>query len=247
MPAPIITARNLTRKFGDFTAVDAISFEVMEGEIFGFLGANGAGKSTAIRMLTGLLRPSAGEARVAGYDVYTQPNDIKRNIGYMAQRFALYDDLTVRENLRLPVLERAGRSWGFLRPAASMADIDADVETLLDSFNLSRQADRPVEQLAYGQQRLVEMALTLALKPRILILDEPAAGVPASDTHLITDAIAALPDDLAVLVIEHDMKLVMSISDRVVAIDFGRKIGEGTPEEIQQNQDVINAYLGTPD
>lgn len=174
MPAPIISVHNLTRKFGDFTAVDAISFDVEEGEIFGFLGANGAGKSTAMRMLTGLLRPTAGEGRVAGFDIYTQPDLIKRNIGYMAQRFALYDDLTVRENIRF-----FGGIYGLRRQA-----LRKKTDQLLQELELTAVANSLVGALPLGWKQRLAFSVANLHEPRIVFLDEPTGGVdPLTRRH----------------------------------------------------------------
>lgn len=238
--------RNLNKRFGGLTVANDINLDLKPGDRKALIGPNGAGKTTFANLITGITPPTSGEIFLDGRDIrrLTEAKRVKAGIAKTFQITTLFSALTVRENLRLPVLERAGRSWGFFRAATSMADIDAEVETLLDSFNLSRHADRPVEQLAYGQQRLVEMALTLALKPRILILDEPAAGVPTSDTHLITDAIAALPDDLAVLIIEHDMKLVFQVARSIVVLVNGTVLTEGAPAEIAQDPQVRDLYLG---
>lgn len=163
----VIRTNNLTRRFGDFTAVDAISFEVAPGEIFGFLGANGAGKTTAIKMLTGLLRPTSGEAEVAGYDVYHQSEDIKRRIGYMSQRFSLYQDLTVRENIRF-----YGGIYGL-----SDDRIDSETGRLLERLDLVFAADERLEKLPLGWKQKLAFSVALIHNPPIVFLDEPTGGV----------------------------------------------------------------------
>ncbi len=162
-----VEVENLTRKFGTFTAVDAISFKVSKGEIFGFLGANGAGKTTAIRMLCGLLSPSSGQARVAGFDVYTEYEAIKQNIGYMSQRFSLYEDLTVRENIQF-----YGGVYGLSRGA-----IKAKTEELLDFLNLHEQADKLTVSLPLGWKQRLALSTALLHDPDIIFLDEPTSGV----------------------------------------------------------------------
>jgi len=238
--------RGLNKRFGGLTVANDINLDLKPGDRKALIGPNGAGKTTFANLITGITPPTSGGIFLDGRDIrhLSEAKRVRAGIAKTFQITTLFNTLTVRENLRLPVIERAGRSWGFVRSAASMADVEREVDTLMDSFGLSRHADRPVEQLAYGQQRLVEMALTLALKPRILILDEPAAGVPASDTHLITDAIAALPDDLAVLVIEHDMKLVFQVARSIVVLVNGTVLTEGAPAEIARNPQVRDLYLG---
>lgn len=167
MPEPVITANNLTRKFGSFTAVDAISFHVQPGEIFGFLGANGAGKTTAMKMLSGLLVPTSGEARVAGFDVYKQSEQIKRNIGYMSQRFSLYDDLTVWENIRF-----YGGIYGLARTVIHERGTD-----LLDRLGLVSVRNDRMSELPLGWKQKLAFSVAVLHRPTIVFLDEPTGGV----------------------------------------------------------------------
>lgn len=163
----IISTDRLTRTFGAFTAVNAISFEVHEGEIFGFLGANGAGKTTALKMLTGLLTPTSGKAMVAGYDVWREPEQVKRRIGYMSQKFSLYEDLTVRENIRL-----FGGIYGL-----KMSKIKAKTTRLLEKLQLEAEADKLVGSLPLGWKQKLAFSVALLHDPKIVFLDEPTSGV----------------------------------------------------------------------
>ncbi|HEV7501588.1 MAG TPA: ABC transporter ATP-binding protein, partial [Vicinamibacteria bacterium] len=165
--APVIEAQDLTRTFGAFVAVDRITFDVHPGEVFGFLGANGAGKTTAIRMLTGLLTPSGGQARVAGHDVYTASEAIKQSIGYMSQRFSLYDDLTVRENARL-----YGGIYGL-----TDAEIRDRVGGMLSRLKLEPEADTRVSALPLGWRQKLSFSVALLHRPTVVFLDEPTSGV----------------------------------------------------------------------
>ncbi len=162
-----IIASNLTKKFGDFTAVDSISFEVQKGEIFGFLGANGAGKTTAMRILTGLSRPTSGAAMVAGFDVYRHPDSIKRRIGYMSQRFSLYEDLTVRENIRF-----YGGIYGL-----TFRDIRQKTRELLEELGLEQAANSLVGSMPLGWKQKLAFSVALLHQPEIVFLDEPTGGV----------------------------------------------------------------------
>ncbi len=162
-----VQVKDLTRKFGDFTAVDHVSFSVKKGEIFGFLGANGAGKTTTIRMLCGLLLPTSGQATVGGFDVYSQPDLIKQNIGYMSQRFSLYEDLTVRENI-----EFYGGIYGLKRK-----QIRQRTDELLDYLHLSDRADTLTAQLPLGLKQRMALSTALLHDPEIIFLDEPTSGV----------------------------------------------------------------------
>ena len=162
-----VTTDKLTKKFGDFAATNEITFSVDEGEIFGFLGANGAGKTTAIRMLCGLLKPSSGEATVAGFDVYRQTEKIKQNIGYMSQRFSLYDDLTVRENIRF-----YGGIYGLSR-----ADLKTKSAAIIQELDLGAVADKLVQSLPLGWKQRLAFSVALVHNPKVVFLDEPTGGV----------------------------------------------------------------------
>jgi ABC-2 type transport system ATP-binding protein len=162
-----ITAHNLTKRFGDFTAVDAISFEVGKGEIFGFLGANGAGKTTAMRMLTGLSRPTEGEAKVAGFDVYREPEQIKRRIGYMSQKFSLYEDLKVRENIRF-----YGGIYGLPRKL-----VRQETDRLIEELGMSEFANSLVSGIPLGWRQKLAFSIAILHRPAIVFLDEPTGGV----------------------------------------------------------------------
>lgn len=241
-----LEVRNLSKNFGGLVVSEDISFDLPPGSRKALIGPNGAGKSTFANLVTGILTPSSGTIRFDGHDIdgLNEARRVKLGIAKTFQITTLFSRLTVRENLRLSVLEREHRGFRMFRCADRDAGIEAELSRLLEQFDLGSLADKPVRDLAYGQQRLVELALTLALKPRVLILDEPAAGVPSSETHLITDAIKALPEDLAVLVIEHDMDLVFKVARSIVVLVQGRILTEGTPQEIATNAKVRELYLG---
>jgi branched-chain amino acid transport system ATP-binding protein len=241
-----LQVRGLSKHFGGLVVSQDIDFDLPPGARKALIGPNGAGKSTFANLVTGILKPSGGTIRFDGQDIaaMNEARRVKLGIAKTFQITTLFANLTVRENLRLPVLERAGRGFRLLRRADGDPVLEAEVEALIAQFALGPLADRPVLDLAYGQQRLVELALTLALKPRVLILDEPAAGVPSSETHLIVDAIERLPEDLAVLVIEHDMDLVFRVARSIVVLVQGRILTEGTPAEIAADAQVRRLYLG---
>ena len=227
----VILAEKLTRKFGDFTAVDAISFEVKAGEIFGFLGANGAGKSTAIRMLTGLLRPSGGQGRVAGFDVYTQSGKIKKSIGYMAQRFALYDDLTVRENIRF-----FGGIYGLRRQALRKKS-----EQLLEELGLSAVADSLVGALPLGWKQRLAFSVATLHDPPIVFLDEPTGGVDPVTRRQFWEMIyrAARVHKRTVFVTTHYMDEA-EYCDRVSIMVDGRIEALDTPARLKSSFGAAN-------
>ncbi|WP_425052204.1 ABC transporter ATP-binding protein [Psychromarinibacter sp. S121] len=241
-----LEVRGLSKRFGGLVVSENIDFDLKPGDRKALIGPNGAGKSTFANLVTGILAPSGGTIRFDGQDIggMGEAHRVKLGIAKTFQITTLFPEMTVRENLRLPILEREGRGFRMFRRASGDAAVEDEIGTLIAQFDLGPLADRPVRDLAYGQQRLVEMALTLALKPRVLILDEPAAGVPSSETHLITDAIERLPEDLAVLVIEHDMDLVFKVARSIVVLVQGRILTEGTPSEIAGNAQVRELYLG---
>ncbi|MCP9770868.1 ABC transporter ATP-binding protein [Lacihabitans sp. LS3-19] len=163
----VIHTKNLTRKFGDFVAVDAITFDVKPGEIFGFLGANGAGKTTAMKILCGLLSPTSGKATVAGFDVYKQNEEIKKHIGYMSQKFSLYEDLTVRENIRF-----FGGIYGIPRK-----ELKGKIDALINRLGLNDEADKLVGSLPLGWKQKIAFSVAILHEPKIVFLDEPTGGV----------------------------------------------------------------------
>lgn len=238
--------RGLCKSFGALAVTSDVDFDLRPGARKALIGPNGAGKSTFANLLTGILRPSFGTIRFDGQDIgtWSEAQRVKAGIAKTFQITNLFRGMTVRENLTLPVLEREGQSRRWTgRPLANPA-VQDEVEALLAAFRLLHLADRPVQSLAYGQQRLVEMALTLALRPRVLILDEPAAGVPSTDSPLIIEAIERLPADLAVLIIEHDMDLVFRVAQEITVLVAGAVLTEGSPAQISTDPRVRELYLG---
>jgi len=220
-----IEVRGLTRRFGDFTAVDAITFEVGAGEVFGFLGANGAGKTTAIRMLIGLLAPSAGAARVAGFDVLTQSEEVRRRIGYMSQRFSLYDDLTVRENVTL---------YGGIYGLAD-AEIRERGRTLLDGLGLGHAADDRVAALPLGWKQKLAFSVALLHQPAVVFLDEPTGGVdPITRRQFWEQIYAAAARGTTVFVTTHYMDEA-EYCDRISIMVDGRIAALGTPADLKRD------------
>ena len=223
-----IHAAGLTRTFGAFTAVDHISFDVGAGEVFGFLGANGAGKTTAIRMLTGLLAPSGGEATVAGHDVYRETEAIKRDIGYMSQRFSLYDDLTVRENIRL-----YGGIYDL--PRAAIAE---RTERILARLGLEHAERTPVHAIPLGWKQKLALSVALLHEPRIVFLDEPTSGVDPITRRQFWELIyEASHAGTTVLVTTHYMDEA-EYCDRVSIMVAGRIAAMGTPAELERAHGV---------
>lgn len=212
-----ITAQNLTKRFGDFTAVDAISFEVEKGEIFGFLGANGAGKTTAMRMLTGLSRPTEGQATVAGYDVYREPEQIKRRIGYMSQKFSLYEDLKVRENIRF-----YGGIYGLPRKK-----VRQETDRLIEELGMSEFANSLVSGIPLGWRQKLAFSIAILHRPAIVFLDEPTGGVDPVTRRQFWEMIYKAADEgTTVFVTTHYMdeaeycnRVSIMVEGRIAALD----------------------------
>jgi ABC-2 type transport system ATP-binding protein len=224
----IINAHNLTRIFGHFTAVDAITFEVEPGEIFGFLGANGAGKTTAMRMLTGLLKPSGGEATVAGFDVYREAEKIKRNIGYMSQKFSLYEDLSVTENIRF-----YGGIYGL-----SNKEIKQKTEVLLEKLGLVNVRSERISSLPLGWKQKLAFSIAILHDPKIVFLDEPTGGVDPITRRGFWDMIyEAAANDVTVFVTTHYMDEA-EYCDRVSIMVDGRIDALDTPRELKRKFEV---------
>jgi ABC-2 type transport system ATP-binding protein len=221
---PAIEARDLTRTFGRFTAVDRVSFSVGAGEVFGFLGANGAGKTTAIRMLTGLLAPTSGDATVAGYDVYRETEQIKRHIGYMSQRFSLYEDLTVRENIRL---------YGGIYDLTDR-QIRERADRMLAQLGLEHAADRLVRAIPLGWRQKLAFSVAMLHEPQVVFLDEPTSGVDPITRRqfweLIYDAAAR---GTTLLVTTHYLDEA-EYCDRISIMVAGRIAALGMPRELKQ-------------
>ena len=246
MIAPALEARGLARNFGALIATDDVSFAIQPGARQALIAPNGAGKTTLINLLTGVIRPTAGQVLLQGRDVTGLPSSARVRMGLTRtfQINQLFPDLTPAESLALAISERNGFGADFWRVAGNQPAIVAEIEDLLTRFGLEAELDQPTRKLAYGKQRLLEIALALAARPRVLLLDEPAAGVPEEERQDILAALAALPADVAILLIEHDMDLVFSFASRISVLVAGRLLTEGAPEEIAADERVRAVYLG---
>jgi ABC-type branched-subunit amino acid transport system ATPase component len=233
--------------FGALEVARDVNFRLNAGARHALIGPNGAGKTTLVNLLTGLLRPSRGNVLLEGEDVTSlaQAKRVKRGIARTFQINQLFRGLSVLENVCIAVAERLGAGGSMLRPAGRRQDVIAEVVRLLDTLRLTQDAGRLIHELPYGRQRLVEIAIALGLNPRVLLLDEPAAGIPNAESHILLDAIAGLPKEIAVLIIEHDMDLVFRFAERITVMVSGAIYAEGSPGEIAANRDVRAVYLGT--
>lgn len=226
----VIEVKQLSKRFGNFTAVDAISFDVYKGEIFGFLGANGAGKTTAMRMLSGLSIPSSGEAKVAGFDVYRQTELIKRHIGYMSQRFSLYEDLTVRENIRF-YAGIYGMSDAFIRDKTTR---------LLQELHMEAEAGKLVKSLPLGWKQKLAFSVAIFHEPQIVFLDEPTGGVdPVTRREFWNLIYEAAASGITVFVTTHYMDEAEYCSRISIMVD-GRMDALGTPAQLKKQFDAVS-------
>lgn len=250
---PLLSVRDVTVRFGGIVALDGITFDMPRGIVLGLIGPNGAGKTTLFNCLSRIYEPSSGEIRFEGESILGRPAHRMAEIGMgrTFQNLALFPNLTVRDNIKIGGHTRSRGSYiaDALRLPSSRAserDLSERVQGLVDYLDLNDVAERPVAGLPFGTQKRVELARALAAQPKLLLLDEPACGLNHEEVHELGRLIRQIRDErqVTVLLVEHHMSLVMSISDRVVALNFGRKLAEGTPQEIQANEDVVRAYLG---
>ncbi|UFN46864.1 ABC transporter ATP-binding protein [Roseomonas sp. OT10] len=243
---PAIETDALTLRYGSFTAVDAVSLRVAAGARHALIGPNGAGKTSLVHALTGSVAAGSGRIRIGGEDVTAldQPARVRRGLARTFQINQLFRGLTVLENVALAIFERERKTRVFWRSAAADRAVAEEARAHLDFVHLADHAERPVRSLPYGLQRLVEIAIALATRPRVLVLDEPAAGVPAAQSESIFERIHALPRDLTLLFVEHDMGLVFRFAERITVLVGGRVMTEGSPAEIQADERVREVYLG---
>jgi ABC-type branched-subunit amino acid transport system ATPase component len=241
-----LETRALSRQFGALKAVQGINFKLETGARHALIGPNGAGKTTFVNLLTGVLTPTAGSVRLAGRDITAnaQADRVKLGIARTFQINRLFRGLSVLENVCISVAERVGAAGSMFYPAGRRTDIIEESMRLLQKLKLADVARHRISELPYGRQRLVELAIAIGLKPQVLLLDEPAAGVPSAENHIILDAIEGLPTDIAVLIIEHDMDVVFRFAKRVTVMVNGAVFAEGTPREIESNPQVRDVYLG---
>ncbi|HWE21274.1 MAG TPA: ABC transporter ATP-binding protein [Hyphomicrobiaceae bacterium] len=244
--APALSTHNLDKRFGSLVVARDISIALPEGARYALIGPNGAGKTTLINLITGLLRPDAGRIHLGGQDITgLKPHQrVMRGVVRTFQINTLFPQLTALEAVVLAVSERRGFARNFWRGLTAFPDAVDEAYAILKSLSLGPEATRLTRELAYGQQRLLEIALALATRPKVLLLDEPAAGVPRDESADLFAAIAALPADITVLFIEHDMNLVFRFATRIIVLVAGGILVEGTPREIAADPRVREVYLG---
>lgn len=247
---PVLETRGLVKRFGELVAVQDVSLRIPRGEVRSVIGPNGAGKTTLFDLITGVLSPTEGSVRLAGADVTGLPphERVARGMSRSFQLTDVFGGLTVRENVRLAA--QSARDDGFspadqlLRPMGSFDDVLADAEAVLEQVDLTDRADERAEALAYGDRRRLEIGIVLATDPDLVLLDEPTAGMSREETAATMALVGDVLADRTLLLIEHDVDLVLDVSDRVTVLDRGSVLASGTPAEVAADDDVQAAYLG---
>jgi len=249
MTDALLEVRNLVKQFGALRATDDVVLDVQPGETHAIIGPNGAGKTTLIGQLSGDLRPDAGRIRFAGHNVTRLRAPARSQLG-LARSFqitSVYRAFTALDNVALAVQAHAGHSYRFWRPAERESALREPARRILHEVGLGDRAEVLAANLAHGEQRQLEIAMVLATKPRLMLLDEPVAGMGAEESQRMVQLLATLKGRQAIVLVEHDMDAVFSLADRISVLVYGRVIATGTPEEIRVNPEVRAAYLGEED
>ena len=244
--APLLRTEDLSVRFGGLSALNSVNIEVARDEVRAVIGPNGAGKSTFFNCLTGVLRPTSGRVLLDGEDIAgLPPNSISRKgIARSYQITNILPNTTTLENVRIAAQSRK-HGWRMLTHHRAFRDIIEKAETTLDAVGLLAKADELAANLSHGEQRNLEIAIALATEPRLLCLDEPTAGMSAAETRDTIDLIRRISRNLAILIVEHDMEVVMELAQRITVLHYGEVLAEGTPAEIQRNPRVLEVYLKT--
>ena len=242
----VVEVDNLTKVFGGLRAVDGVSLRVAPGERRALIGPNGAGKTTLFHCVTGTLKPSSGSVRLFGTDVTDRPEHgrTRLGVGRTFQITNVLTELTLAENIALAIVGTDRRKWVCHRPLAAFPAVREQALAGLEAVGLKERADEPVRLLSYGERRQLELALALNTRPRVLFLDEPCAGLSPSERQRIFRLVRALPREITVVLIEHDMDVALGLADRVTVMNRGRVMAEGTPAEVQSNPQVRDVYFG---
>jgi len=243
---PVLETRALCKNFGALQVAQNIDFSMNAGARHALIGPNGAGKTTLVNLITGVLRPTAGQVILNGEDVtnLAQADRVKRRLARTFQINQLFRGLSVLENVCMSIAERIGATRDMFRPMGRHVELIDEAHEILKSLKLDGDAGRTLKELPYGRQRLVEIAIALGLKPTVLLLDEPAAGVPSTESRILLDVIDQLPSEIAVLIIEHDMDVVFRFAREITVLVNGRVLVRDTPAKIAADERVREVYLG---
>ncbi len=242
----VLSVRGLCKNFGALAVTQSVSLDLAPGARFGLIGPNGAGKTTLVNLLTGMLTPDAGMITLNGERIekLRAEERVKRGLVRTHQINTLLMETKVRENVAIAVAERLGFAWRTLVYGKQWRQCLEEADSYLAEMGIAGTGDRLVSELPYGEQRLLEIAIGLSLKPKVLLLDEPGAGIPSTDSHIIDEALERLPKDIAILLIEHDMDLVFRFAKEITVLVLGQVLTSGTPAEIAANPEVRSVYLG---
>ena len=246
MNSPLLQTHQLRKSFGALRATDGIDFDMREGETHAVIGPNGAGKTTFIKHLSGELYPDTGFIRFAGEDITTlpAPQRSRRGLARSFQITSIYRDFSALDNVALAVQAQAGHSFRFWRPARADRTLVNPAMQFLEKVNLEKRCHVPAANLSHGEQRQLEVAMALATRPRLLLLDEPVAGMGTDESQRMIGLLASLKGEKTIVLVEHDMDAVFTLADRISVLVYGRIIATGTPAEIRANTEVRSAYLG---
>lgn len=242
----VLSVRGLCKNFGALAVTQSVELDLAPGARFGLIGPNGAGKTTLVNLLTGMLKPDAGTITLMGERIEgLQPEQrVRRGLVRTHQINTLLVETSVRDNVAIAVAERKRYAWRALRYGKQWRECLEEADSYLAEMGIAGVGDRVVSELAYGEQRLLEIAIALSLQPKVLLLDEPGAGVPSTETHVIHDALDRLPKEIAILLIEHDMDLVFKFAKEITVLVQGAVLTRGEPAEIAANPEVRAVYLG---
>jgi branched-chain amino acid transport system ATP-binding protein len=246
MTEVLLDVRSLVKTFGALRATDNVDLDIRAGETHAIIGPNGAGKTTLIGQLAGNIRPDSGEIRFAGQDVTALGASARarRGLARSFQITSIYREFTALENVALAVQAHAGHSFRFWRPASSEAALREPARAIMNDLGLGARAGELAANLSHGEQRQLEIAMVLATRPRLLLLDEPVAGMGADESQRMVEFLTTLKGRQTIILVEHDMDAVFTLADRISVLVYGQVIASGTPEEIRINPEVRRAYLG---
>jgi len=244
--APALSIRGLNKSFGALVVAQSIDVDLQPGARVGLIGPNGAGKTTFVNLLTGFLQPDSGTITLEGTSIEKMAPEmrVKRGLARTHQINALLRENRTRDNVAIAIAEREGYAWRMMRFRPQWRRCCDEAQAMLQDLGVGDVGDRLVRELPYGQQRLLEIAIALALKPRVLLLDEPAAGVPSEEAHRIHDVLGRLPKDMAILIIEHDMEVIFRFAREIIVLLQGRVLTRGEPAKIAADPEVRAVYLG---
>jgi len=242
----LITVENLTKNFGGLRAIDGVTLKIKEGELVSIIGPNGAGKSTLFNLITGYIRPDQGRVFFQGEDITHLPvhQMVRKGIGRSFQLLNVFGELSVFENIRMGVQAHLGYGFEFFTPLDRLKEVREKVPAIIESVGLTGKETARAKDLSYGDNKILDVAVALTADPKAILLDEPTSGLAAKETGQMIDLIRRLSERLTILVVEHDMNVVFSVSGRIIVLNEGRIIAEGMPDDIRKNERVQEAYLG---